>query len=104
MMVQVIKSTYMTRLTLKQYQSTNSVCCNQVTSVLTDILDQCSEPEWLVVDKDILKYLEFCLWESYRFGASFHCSGTSPCLWIDSDKLLTLARKALGNNLGTMTS
>ena len=75
-----------------------SACANQLVSILTDILDTCSESKWLVTNELLQKYLEFALWDSYRFGVSMHCSGASPCLWTDTDKILTLVRKSIGES------
>ena len=64
--------------------------------VIADILDTCTEPGWLVTNDQLHRYLEFSLWESFRFGVSLHCSGASPALWIDTDKILALVRKSMG--------
>ena len=76
--------------------ATFSACANQLVGIVTDMLDTCSEPKWLVSNDSFQKYLEFVLWESFRYGVSLHCSGSGPCLWIDTDKLLALIRKAMG--------
>ena len=64
--------------------------------MVTDLLDDCQEPEWLVSNVEAMRYVEYCLWESFRLGVTLHLSGSAPCIWIDTEKILTLTRKALG--------
>ena len=72
------------------------VCTNQLMNLLTDLLDECSEPVWLVTNTDIIKTIEFALWESLRLGISGHLAGLTPCTAHDLDRLLALLRKAIG--------
>ena len=65
--------------------------------MLTDILDTCcAEPEWLILNENLTKYLEFGLWDSFREGISAHMAGTCPCTFPDLDKLMSLYNKAIG--------
>lgn len=68
-----------------------------VMGVTTDILDTCcSEPEWLITNEALLRFVEFLLWDTFREGISSHLAGSTPCLFPDTDKLIALVRKALG--------
>ena len=65
-------------------------------NMLTDLLDECSEPAWIVTNTDLIKVVEFALWESLRVGISGHLAGHSPCSPHELDRLLALFRKAIG--------
>ena len=56
----------------------------------------CSEPEWILMNLEFHKALEYALWDTAREGLSLHLNGTTPCSFLDTDKLLALLAKALG--------
>ena len=75
-----------------------SVAVGQMLGIMTDILDSvATEPEWIMVNENFIKYVEFGLWDCFRTGISSHLAGTSPCTFMDLDKLMALLGKALGN-------
>ena len=69
----------------------------QLLGMVTDILNSCcSEPEWMILNVEFIKYIEFGLWDSFREGVSAHMAGTCPCTFPDLDKLLAMLYKAQG--------
>ena len=65
---------------------------------MATILEKCESVVWLVKNEKVVSILEFLLWDSFREGMSYHLSGTSPCICFDLERLLALARNALGES------
>ena len=63
---------------------------------LTALLMDASEPEWILLNEKLHKVIEFALWDTARDGLALHLNGTTPCSFIDTDKLLALLAKAIG--------
>ena len=65
---------------------------------MATILEKCESVVWLVRNEKVVSILEFLLWDSFREGMSYHLSGTSPCICFDLERLLALAKNALGES------
>ena len=63
---------------------------------MANILEKCDSPTWLVTNEKIQKVLEYLLWDSFKCGISQNLAGCAPCIFLDTDRLLALLRKALG--------
>ena len=63
---------------------------------MAEILEKCDSVVWLVKNEKTVSILEFLMWDAFRTGVSYHLSGTSPCIFFDLDRLLTLTKNALG--------
>ena len=65
---------------------------------MATILEKCESPTWLVTNDNVQKILEYLLWDSIKCGVSQNLAGCAPCIFLDTDRLLALLRKALGMN------
>ena len=63
------------------------------------ILEKCESPTWLVTNEKIQKVLEYLLWDSIKTGISQNLAGCAPCIFLDTDRLLALLRRALGKKM-----